>query len=129
MKNILNNKIDEKRKRIIKGVNDRAIRTIQNKVALILEKNVKTRGCDIALQLKYWEEYCEDTYNGNDINPGDLYSLPRLTSLVRARAFIQNTLGLYQATEKVKATRIGNKKEQHNYYEKNKNLTKRGERH
>jgi hypothetical protein len=118
-------KLEKKRKCIMKDVNDGSIRTIQNKVALLLKKHHDTRESDITLQLKYWEKYCEDLYKGNYINPSDLYNLPKLTSIVRARAFIQNTLGLYGAKENLSELRRDNEEKHHNYYKKSKRSTKR----
>lgn len=76
------------------------------KVGLILSHFPETRDSDIALQLRYWEEYQSDIYNGGAIYPEDLFRLERLTSISRARAKIQNEYGLYLSkSEKVRRQR------------------------
>jgi len=64
-----------------------------------------TRDSDVTLQLRYWEQFEKDLYDGRAITPSDLYKLTRLTSLSRARAKIQNTFGLFAASDEVRARR------------------------
>src|SRR5262249_47402395 len=56
------------------------------------------------LQLRYWETFVDD-YDPNAFTPDDLYRLPRLNSLSRSRATIQNKLKLFQATAAVRERR------------------------
>lgn len=72
--------------------------TIQERVAWILNHFPDTRNSDITLQLKYWDRFEPDLYDGRAIEPDDMYKLTRLTSLQRARAKIQNSYGLFQAS-------------------------------
>jgi Protein of unknown function (DUF3800) len=79
--------------------------TIQERVAWILNHYPDTRNSDITLQLKYWERFEPDLYAGGAIEPADMYKLTRLTSLQRARAKIQNSYGLFQASPDVRRRR------------------------
>ncbi len=79
--------------------------TLQHKVAWVLNNYPETRNSDIGLQLRYWETFCPEDYDGHSIEPADLYRLPRLTSLSRARARIQNTLRLFLADPSVRRQR------------------------
>ncbi len=74
-------------------------------MAWVLNSYPEARNSDITLQLRYWETFCPDEYDGVSIAPDDLYHLPRLTSLVRARARVQNTLKLFLADPSVRERR------------------------
>ena len=87
------------------SVADGKLRTIREKVAGLLDCERETRNSDIKLQLRYWEKYCEAIYQGGPINPHDMYDLPKLTSLSRERAFLQNTLELYPSDKTTKKIR------------------------
>jgi hypothetical protein len=73
------------------------------RVALVLNHFPDTRDSDVGLQLRYWTEF--GYWNGGPIAGKDLCDLPKLTSLSRARAKIQNQLGLFQASAIVKKRR------------------------
>src|SRR5262249_48908241 len=57
----------------------------------------------IALQLAYWRHF--DEYDGGLIAPDELYRLSRLTTLVRARAKIQNEFKLFRPSAHIAAAR------------------------
>lgn len=78
--------------------------TVLEKVAWILNNYPDARNSDITLQLRYWETFCADIYTGR-ITAEDLYQLPKLTSLSRARARVQNTLKLFLAESEVRKRR------------------------
>jgi hypothetical protein len=79
--------------------------TLVHKVGWILNNYPATRNSDITLQLRFWETFCPEMYDGVSITPDDLFKLPRLTSLVRARARIQNTLKMFLADAEVRKHR------------------------
>jgi len=79
--------------------------SVTHKVGWILNNYPDARNSDITLQLRYWETFCPDEYDGGPISADDLYRLPRLTSLSRARARIQNTLKLFLADAEVRRHR------------------------
>lgn len=76
---------------------------IQSKVAWVLNNFPETRDSDIHLQLRYWETF--EGFSGDVISRDDLFRLPRLTTLARARANIQNDLRLFQASPEVRHQR------------------------
>lgn len=97
--------IEQERHRLLAALASSNPDTVVHKVAWILNYYPDTRNSDIALQLRYWETFCPDQYDGGAITPEDLYRLPRLTTLTRARARIQNTLKLFLADADVRRQR------------------------
>ena len=57
------------------------------------------------MQLIYWRLFDSDIYSGGPIDPDDLYRLTKSGSLQRARAKIQNTYRLFQASPRVRRQR------------------------
>lgn len=96
---------EEERAEILRAVANVELTTVQRRVAWLLNHSPETRDSDITLQLEYWREFASDIYQGGAIQPEDLYKLPRLTSLARARATIQNSHGLFLASEHVRRHR------------------------
>jgi hypothetical protein len=96
---------EERRVRLLDVVASSTPETLEHRVAWILNNYPETRDSDVALQLRYWETFHYGEYNPTAITPEDLYQLPRLTSLTRARARIQNQLRLFLATEEVRRRR------------------------
>jgi hypothetical protein len=90
--------------RVLTAVATGAFDTIEQKVAWVLNTYPAARDSDVTLQLRYWETFVED-YDPATFGPDDLYRLPRLTSLTRSRATIQNKLKLFQATPDVQERR------------------------
>lgn len=95
---------EQDRQRLLDGVVRAVFDTVEQKVAWILNNYPAARDSDITLQLRYWEAFAED-YDPRSLAPDDLYRLPRLTTLSRARARIQNKLKLFQATPEVRSKR------------------------
>ncbi len=83
----------------VAGQND----TVMKRVAIVLNHFPETRDSDIKLLVHYWRAFAG--WDGRPISEQDLYELPKLTSLVRARAKIQNQLELFQASATVKRRR------------------------
>jgi hypothetical protein len=100
-----NDKIELQKQLVLASVADARLTTVQTKVAWLLNHLPETRNSDILLMLKYWEQFCSDIYRGGPIHPSELFRLPRLTTISRARATIQNTLGLYVADEEIRRRR------------------------
>lgn len=97
--------IEKERRRLLAALASSNPDTVVHKVAWILNNYPDTRNSDITLQLRYWETFCPDEYDGSPITHEDLYKLPRLTTLTRARARIQNTLRLFLADADVRRQR------------------------
>lgn len=98
-------RLEQERARLLEVVSASAPDTLQHKVAWVLNNYPEARNSDISLQLKYWETFHPDQYNSGYITADTLYRLPRLTSLTRARARIQNQLKLFQADSEVQRHR------------------------
>lgn len=77
--------------------------TIISKVAYILNNYKDTRNSDMALKIKYWQEF--EGFKGNQITVEEMFKLTRDTSIARARAKIQNEYKLYQADDRIKSFR------------------------
>ncbi len=97
--------LGEQRAHFLEVVASSTPETLEHRVAWILNNYPDARNSDITLQLRYWETFHYDQYNPDAITSEDLYRLPRLTSLARARARVQNQLKLFLATEEVRRRR------------------------
>lgn len=93
----------EKHGQILVAAAGGKLHTAVERVAWVLNHFPEARDSDITLQLKYWQYF--HNYGGGSISPEDLYELPRLTSLSRARAYIQNNHKLFQASPDVRKRR------------------------
>jgi hypothetical protein len=96
--------LEAAQERVLAAVATGAFDTVEQKVAWILNSYPAARDSDVTLQLRYWETFVDD-YDPATFEPDDLYRLPRLTSLARSRARIQNKLKLFQATPEVREQR------------------------
>lgn len=84
--------------------------TMEQKVAIVLNHYPATRDSDVALQQQLWRLF--DGWNGGLISPAELFTRPRLTTVSRARAKIQNQLGLFLASPHIRLRR-GQLEEEH----------------
>jgi hypothetical protein len=98
-------KLKDEQIKILRSVAAAKLDTLQERVAWILNHYPEARDSDITLQQIYWKRFDSDIYSGGPIDPEDLYRLTRLTSLQRARAKIQNTYRLFQASPEVRRRR------------------------
>jgi hypothetical protein len=98
-------RIEQERRDLLAALASSKLGTLVEKVGWILNAYPDTRNSDISLQLRYWNTFCPDQYDGGVISADDLYKLPRLTSLVRARARVQNTLKLFLEDAEVRKRR------------------------
>jgi hypothetical protein len=97
--------LEDEQAKILRSVASARLDTLQERVAWILNHHPGARDSDITLQLIYWKLFDSDIYNGSFIEADDLYRLTRLTSLQRARAKIQNSYKLFQASPEVRRQR------------------------
>jgi len=104
---------DEKRESLLKAVNACELNTIETRVAWLLNHFPNTRDSDLALQIRYWQNFQPERFDGGDISVRDYYHLTKLTTLTRARAVVQNTLKLFQASDEVKKRRKQIQKGEH----------------
>ena len=96
---------DARRERLLHAVNSCQLNTMEERVAWLLNHYPKTRDSDLTLQIRFWQNFQADRFEGGDISVSNYYRLAKLTSLTRARALIQNKLKLFQASEEVKKHR------------------------
>lgn len=97
---------EEKRGRLLRereeleeAIRDVKFDSLLQRVAFVLNSFPNTRNSDKALAIKYWQ-----VYQRGDFNPvlADLmFKLEHVPTLTRARAKIQNSLGLFKAGGKV----------------------------
>jgi len=97
--------LEAERDEVLASVAAAKLDTLQEKVAWILNHYPKARDSDITLQIHFWEEFEPELGGGAVVQKEDLYTLTRLTSLSRARATLQNTYKLFQASPEVRAAR------------------------
>lgn len=83
------------------GRTDKAL----ERVAWILNRFPAARNSDITLQFEYWKEYHPEVFEDFKRDHRAMYVLPKLTSLSRARARIQNTHKLFLANADVRRRR------------------------
>ncbi|MBN1181883.1 MAG: DUF3800 domain-containing protein [Bacteroidales bacterium] len=79
--------------------------TIRERVGFLLSQFPELRDSDISLQIKYWSFYQSDNFADSYLTIDQYKNLEHLNSITRARARIQNTLKLFQASEEVKKHR------------------------
>lgn len=97
--------LEKERQLLLENISSSTTNTLRDKVAWVLNHFPETRDSDITLQLKFWETFEGDKYNGRYINPDDLYQLTRLNSITRERARIQNVYKLFVASTEVRQKR------------------------
>lgn len=98
-------KIELEREDILRHVADAKTDTVVHRVAWILNHYPETRDSDITCQIKYWSIFESEIYISDHISSNDLYKLTKLTTIVRARAYIQNTHRLFLASTEIRKRR------------------------
>jgi hypothetical protein len=97
--------IEKVRGTLLHAISAGKLDTLQERVAWILNHYPDSRDSDLALQIKYWETFEPELGGGDHVLKAHLYQLTRLGSLTRARAKIQNTYRLFQASPAVRKRR------------------------
>jgi hypothetical protein len=106
-------RLDEIRRRINERVAASQLNDLQDRVAWILNRFPDTRDNDVTLALTYWRLF-DETDEDEPLHA--LHGITRLTSIVRGRAKLQNTLGLFRGTERVRVLRAGLQDEEQREY-------------
>ena len=94
-------KTERLRLELLNAIASSKLKTLEHRVAWVLNNYPETRNSDVALQITYWETFHAGEFERDANRYVNLYSLPRLTSLTRARARVQNTLKLFLADAEV----------------------------
>lgn len=97
---------------LLTNVTSGNLSTLITKVGWILNHFVSARNSDITCLIKYWETFEPDIIKDGTISVTDLYKYTKLTSVVRARAKIQNEYKLFLASDEVRKHR-GTLEEEH----------------
>lgn len=98
-------KIEKARQSLLARLASSTPNTVVERTAWVLNNYPEARNSDVTLQLRYWKTFCPDRFTGGPIHPDLLYELPRLTTLSRSRATVQNTFRLFLADEEVQRRR------------------------
>lgn len=98
-------RIEREKQELLTRVASSELSNMRQRVAWLLNHFPRTRNSDIALQVKYWEIFEHNLVGEGRVSLEDLYRLPRLTSLVRERARIQNQYRLFLADEPIRERR------------------------
>jgi hypothetical protein len=88
---------------ILTAVASSRLDTIQDRVAWVLNHHPRTRDSDIELYMRYWAEFEPAALLDEYVRLREASVRP--TSLTRARAKIQNSYKLFQASDNVRAMR------------------------
>lgn len=98
-----------------------------DKITYILWRYGYTRNSDIALSIEFYKQFHSEYIQDDDsIKLEDLYKVPKMYDIQRTRADIQNTQGLFPATEEVQQARLKRAKEFCEHYREQKRETFRG---
>ncbi len=97
--------IEERKEFILQSVLNFKLDTCEQKVAWLLNNYPQTRNSDITLQIEYWRHFNRDKIQNETVRLTDLYHLPRLNSLTRLRARIQNEYELFLAKDEIRKHR------------------------
>ena len=98
-----------------------------DKIMYILWSDIYTRNSDIALSIEFYKQFYSNYIQADgSIKLDDLYKIPKMYDIQRSRADIQNTQGLFPATEEVQQMRLKRAKEHCEHYREQKRKTFRG---
>lgn len=98
-------RIKQEANRLLEDIDALNLRTVKQRVGYILNRYPEARDSDVTLALLYWRHF-GNLPSEAVISQSDLYTLERMTTLVRARAKIQNEYRLFQPTEGVRRRRL-----------------------
>lgn len=98
-------KIEKERAQVFKNALSGNLLKLIDKVAYILNNHPESRNSDIDLAWNYWLNFENNIFKGHISSISQLYSLTKISSLIRARAKIQNEYKLFEAEDIVKRRR------------------------
>lgn len=100
-----NEKNEAEKIRVLSAIASNSPARLTDRVGWILNHYPAARDSDIKCQFLYWKTFQSELYSGGAI-PEDKYpELEKLNSISRARASVQNTLGLFKASPEVRKHR------------------------
>jgi hypothetical protein len=98
-------KLEKEKQELIHNLKTNNFDNLRAKVAYILNNNMATRNSDIELCWQYWTTYHSAIFNGQTLTKEVMLGLPKISSITRERAKIQNQYNLFQANDEVKKHR------------------------
>jgi hypothetical protein len=99
-------KLEREKTELLSKISENSLTDIKAKVAFILNHYPNTRNDDLALAIQFWKIFNRDIIGESHVIAiKDIYKLNRINSIIRARAKIQNTYGLFLASEKIRRRR------------------------
>lgn len=98
-------RLEREKQDLLTRISSCSLSNMRHRVAWLMNHHPDTRNSDIALQIRYWRTFEKELVGGDYVKLEDLYRLPRLNSLVRVRARIQNQYRLFQADPVVREHR------------------------
>lgn len=98
-------KIEEEKNNLLKMIHAGEPTDTKDRVGYILSKNLNARNSDIELAWDYWKTFHKDVFDGYSLTLSKFLSLPKISSLCRSRAKIQNEYNLYLAEDEVRQQR------------------------
>lgn len=90
---------------LVAAVDSAQLTNIERRVAWLLNRFPETRDSDARLWRIYWETFDGDALTGEYVHLDKLNQITPPTSLTRARAYIQNVLGLFVASPEIRGRR------------------------
>lgn len=99
-------KVEKEKNELLARLKDDSLTDIKTQVAFILNHYPHTRNNDISLTIQFWRIFDKEIVgNAEALLLKDIHKITRAGSIVRARAKIQNTYGLFVAVDEVRRKR------------------------
>lgn len=97
--------LERERNELLADIAARVTDDLKRQVGYVLNLFPRTRNSDVALMLQLWKLFYPDELDGDFVSLQALYRLPKLTSITRVRAKIQNEYGLFAPSAEVQELR------------------------
>lgn len=98
-------KTEEEKDRLLRNLHSGTPSDTKDRVAVILSNNINSRNSDIELAWDYWRTFHPEVFDGIKLTKGIFLKLPKISSLCRSRAKIQNEYNLFLAEDEVRQQR------------------------
>lgn len=95
----------------------------KDKIAYILWQDSSSRNSDIYLAIQFYKKFYPEYVKDNILKLDDLFKIPKMYDIQRTRAEIQNSEGLFPATDEVRKNRAKREAEFNTYYRETKRKT------
>jgi hypothetical protein len=106
-------KLRRERLSLLSRLHDRKSRALKVKVVQLLAEEPETRDSDTLLAKRLFEVFYPQFIEDGYIQLKDLFDLPKPYDIQRYRAHIQNTLGLFRASPRIREARLKMQSKKH----------------